>query len=82
VSGMGRHLALFVVFHLEKCLFWHATSEARGLVECWLWERIKVLARILNVRPSMMHTPTPIPDGATMEFLLSNDHSSWHEEVV
>jgi hypothetical protein len=29
-----------------------------------------------------MHTPTPIPDGATMEFLLSNDHSSWHEEVV
>jgi hypothetical protein len=32
--------------------------------------------------PGSFKTLSPIPDGATVEFLLKDDHSSWDADVV
>jgi hypothetical protein len=47
-------------------------------------KRIKVLTDrwIPNVNPCTLRTLTPIPIGATVDCLLSDDHGSWDAEVV
>jgi hypothetical protein len=45
---------------------------------------IKVLTDpwIPNVRPEMLQTLTPLPNGMTVDVLLTEDHRSWDADVV